>query len=258
MDGLRELSLSAKRDIGWWKIISVGSMRDPHYMSASISNLRLNVAVEKFLISDASTGTGGGAWLSPSNVYDESDTPDRQGFIRWTPEELDVFAEGIGGKRIDINVLEYFSVMYFVMLWGPLLRGQALGIKCDNTAAVSWLQKSRASNKSPVGETLVQTFTLFCIAFEITLIPSHVKGILNIRADYLSRDDLLQEPVTAVVGRGRHRGDRPEETMLDLKDTRWWLGQSREVICRQFLMASIVRPCSVPSRELLSLLKALQ
>jgi hypothetical protein len=148
--------------------------------------------------------------------------------------------------------MEYYGVMYLVMLWGSKLRGLKLGIKCDNTAAVAWLQKSRrASTKSPVGETLVQAFVLYCIAMDITLVPSHVAGISNVRADRLSRDMSLQEPPVSMVRESDPAG------RLDLKDPIWWKGQKREVICRQFLMASIAMPWSVPWNNRLSLLSAM-
>jgi hypothetical protein len=237
MEALHTVSLNAKRDIGWWRIISVASMKDAHFMSTPITHLRRNVETDVYLISDASTTVGGGGWFSQTNIYDENETPSFEAFIRWTPEELQAFTGGI-----SINVLEYFMVIYMVMLRGNELRGKRIGIKCDNTAAVAWLQKSRASNKSPVGECLVQVFSLYCIFMNIVLVPSHLAGVLNIRADRLSRDLLLQELKAVDV---------------DLKDKRWWHGQSREAICRLLLRASISMPSSAPSNLRLELLRAL-
>jgi hypothetical protein len=242
MEALHTVSLNAKRDIGWWRIVSIASMKDAHFMSTPISHLRRSVEVDIYLISDASTSVGGGGWFSQTNTYDESETPSFEAFIRWTEDELRAFAEGINGTKISINVLEYFMVIYMVMLRGNELRGKRIGIKCDNTAAVAWLQKSRASNKSPAGECLVQVFSLYCIFMNIVLVPSHLAGVLNIRADRLSRDLLLQELKAVDV---------------DLKDKRWWHGQSREAICRLLLRASISMPSSAPSNLRLELLRAL-
>jgi hypothetical protein len=217
-------------------------MKNAHFMSTSISHLRRNMEIDIYLISDASTTVGGGGWFSQSNVYDESEEPSYEAFIRWTEEELRAFAEGIGGAAISINVLEYFVVIYLIMLRGNELRGKRIGIKCDNTSAVAWLQKSRASNKSPVGECLVQIFSLYCIFMNITLVPNHLAGVLNIRADHLSRSLLLQEARGAGV---------------DLKDNDWWRAQSRPAICRLLLLASTARPSSVPWNTRLELLRAL-
>jgi hypothetical protein len=114
MEILQNVSLNAKRDIGWWKVISIASMHDPYFMSAPISHLRRNIDVDCYLITDASTSIGCGGWFSSSNSYDEEDdAPTYEGYLRWIKEELKTFAIGINGKPIDINVLEYFVVVYF-------------------------------------------------------------------------------------------------------------------------------------------------
>ena len=87
----------------------------------------------------------------------------RQGYIRWTKEELSLFSLGIPDNfgnmiPLSINVLEYFVVMHFVLVWGRELKGKTIAVNCDNTAAVSWLLKMRGSNKSPVAESLVKLF----------------------------------------------------------------------------------------------------
>ena len=145
--------------------------------------------------------------------------------------------------------MEYFVIVYLVMLWGRELRGKCVGIRCDNTAAVSWLQKHRASNKSPIGETLVHVFSLFCITNQITLVPLHIQGVLNVKADFNSR--CIDVDVLKVQELGTSE-------QVDLKDEEWWKGLSREAICRSLLLASTTMPLTVPSRLLLKLLKALQ
>ena len=85
---------------------------------------------------------------------------------------------------------------------------------------------------------------------DITLVPSHLKGILNVKSDRLSRDVLLYESFQVDLAIARAEG-------VDLKDGAWWEGQSREVICRSLLLASVGRPWTVPSRLTLQLLKAL-
>ena len=159
MEALHTVSLNAKRDIWWWRVISIASMKDPRFMSTPISHLRRKVEVDIYLISDASTTIGGGGWFSQSNIYDESEDPSFESFIRWTEDELRVFAEGIDGKAISINVLQYFT------------------------------------------ETKVEA--------------------------------------------------------IDIKDSQWWRGQSRQTICRHLLKASISRPSSAPLSSRLELLRAL-
>ena len=173
----------------------------------------------------------------------------RKASFRWSAEELVVFQEfreSHDGKPLDINVMEYFTIIFLVMLWGSELAGQRVGVRCDNTAAVAWLQKSRASNKSPVAEAMVHAFSLYCIRLRIVLVPLHIKGIENVLADDLSR-------VVTVLMQGV-----PEGAVADTRAESWWLGLSREEICRNFLKVSVARPWRLPWRLTLKLLKHLQ
>lgn len=175
-----------------------------------------------------------------------------EAMIRWSPLEVTAFEKfevDHEGKPVNINVMEYFVIIYLVMLWGRELKGKRVGIRCDNTAAVAWLQKHRASNKSPIGETLVHVFSLYCLTNHITLVPLHIKGELNVKADFNSR--CLDYNLLKVRELGR-------QDEVDIKDAQWWRGQSREVICRNLLLAATTMPLNVPSKLLLELLKNLQ
>ena len=78
--------------------------------------------------------------------------------IRWTSEEIIAF-ELMG---VSINVLEYYVVVYYVLLWGDQFQNRIIHVKCDNTSAVSWLVKSRASH-SPAADSLAKLFSLYCL-----------------------------------------------------------------------------------------------
>lgn len=268
------VNVDCKRDLEMWRVISLASMKNPHLMSAKINHLCPARRADLVLTADASKLIGGGAWLSESVIRtDSSVNPDvtgsvnteglmfegavvsdeasgeilRQGCIRWTKEELELFSIGIPDNHghmtpISINVLEYFVVMHFVLLWGDELKGKTIAVNCDNTAAVSWLLKMRGSNKSPVAESLVKLFTLFCSSMDITLLPLHLRGDTNIHADNLSRLLMYQEAPTA---------------RTDTREDSWWIGLPREAICRQLLEASVVKPSSMPLRRVLMLLNAL-
>ena len=246
MNERRLVSLNSKRDVSWWRAVSAASMRDPHVLAADISSVRTNLVPTVFVVGDASTSTGGGGWVGPSLA--EASATSKASF-RWSTEELAVFKEfeeTHEGKPLDINVMEYFTIIFLVMLWGRDLAGQRVGIRCDNTAAVSWLQKSRASNKSPVAEAMVHAFSLYCIRMRIVLVPLHIRGIDNVLADDLSR--VLFVPVQGV----------PAEAVVDTRGASWWRGLSREVILRNFLKASVAQPERLPWRSTLELLNHLQ
>ena len=93
--------------------------------------------------------------------------------IRWTAEEMRVFAT----QGISINTLEYYAAIYFVMLWSHLFVGQIVHLECDNTAAVSWLMKSRANAGNEAADTLAKIFSLFCLKHSITIISTHLRGV---------------------------------------------------------------------------------
>ena len=270
------LSRSAKRDIAFWRVVVLASMKNPHCMSAKINHLVLSRGGDLCLTADASKLIGGGAWLSESVMrFDRPVDPElvesargsrpgltylgttvsdeasgeilRQGYIRWTKEELSLFSLGISdnfGNMISLssNVLEYFVVMHFILVWGRELKEKTFAVNCDNTAAVSWLLKMRGSNKSPVAESLVKLFVLFCTSMDITLLPMHLSGALNTHADNLSRLSIYQEN---------------SELLVDTKEETWWLDLPREAVCRSLLKASVLEPSSMPLPKALELLKSL-
>ena len=258
------LSRNCKNDLAFWRIIALASMKNPHFMSAKINGLVLSREGDLCLTADASKLIGGGAWLSESVMrsdrpvdtrlgesssgrstgltyqgttvsYEASGEVLRQGYIRWTEEELSLFRIGISddsGKMVplSINVMEYFVVMYFVLVWGKELRAKTIAVNRDNTAAVSWLLKMRGSNKSPVAESLLKLFVLFCTSMDITLLPTHLSGVLNTHADNLSRLSMYQA------------SDLPA---VDTRAESWWQDLPREVICRHLLgrQSSSPRAC---------------
>ena len=122
------------------------------------------------------------------------------------------------------------------------MRGKTIVVNCDNTAAVSWLLKMRGSNKVPVAESLVKLFVIYCMSMDITIISKHLKGVLNIHADNLSRLLCYKEH---------------QEKSVDTKIKDWWKDLPREVICRNLLKASVVEPLSMHLPQALQLLKSL-
>jgi hypothetical protein len=111
-----------------------------------------------FLRTDAFTSIGAGGVLSARGGKESLDLPD--GGIRWTQAELGVF-QHLG---VSINVLEYFAVIFYVMLWAEQMEGRVVSVECDNTSAVSWLLKSRATRGTPVADVLVKFLRFLSIA----------------------------------------------------------------------------------------------
>ena len=232
------LTEEAKRDLQWWRSLLVVSFEQPMVLAASISSVRRALQPERFMHTDASTSVGGGAYVSLSQhtaaLAEFSGAP-----IRWTVAEIEMFQR----MKISINVLEYFTVVYYVMSWGELFRGMVVHVKCDNTAAVSWIMRNRAKNNI-AAESLSRIFSLFCLSYNITLICTHIKGIDNTLADYLSRDLELAPQ------------DWDEPTMVE--DGEEWSGWPRQALCRQLLQICITTSSGMHGQQILKVLMGLR
>jgi hypothetical protein len=241
---LVEVNINTKRDVHWWRLLIIASLKNPDLFSARISHLRINTKEDILLYTDASSEVGGGAWLSRDDGKVIKD-----GFIRWSVNELAMFKNHpfrVGTEAVDgvsINVLEFFAVFHFVLMWRHELKGLVIRTNCDNAATVAWLSRMRACGRSPVSESLMKLFSLVCLKFDIRFLSCHIAGILNSYADHLSRNIYLQES-PLIIG---NTGDKP-----------WWKDQSAEVISRNFLHKCITQPWAPHSSDLLKLLDALQ
>ena len=228
------------RDVLLWRAIILSSMRNPHIFSSGIERLASKPKPQLFITSDASKLIGGGAWMITESGQK------LECVIRWTEEELKIIkglSEELINNGISINILEFFVVMYAIILWGKdFLKGKIVQINCDNTAAISWILKQRGSNKAPIGEFLVQVYVLYTLSIDCMIIPKHIAGLLNTHADYLSRSLSLQVN---------------HQTKADTREENWWSKLPREEICRNLLNQSIVMLSLRPSLAILQLVRSL-
>ena len=61
---LVEVNINTKRDVHWWRLLIIASLKNPDLFSARISHLRVNIKEDISLYTDASSEVGEGAWLS--------------------------------------------------------------------------------------------------------------------------------------------------------------------------------------------------
>ena len=155
--------------------------------------------------------------------------------IRWTAEEL----HRIGTFELDINVLEYFTAVYAVMLWGPCLVGTHVRLLVDNNAALSWINSGRVAARG--GNNLCKLFSLYCLHHRIVITCGRISTHDNKLADSLSRYVLLQEDADL-----QHRGTTA--------DGPWWTDLSRPQILRQLLLQSVTTPSPTAPLPLLRVL----
>ena len=230
------LTAEAKSDLTWWRALLIVAHRYPESLAASIDAVRRVKTPSLYMRTDASSLIGGGAVMSVTKGG-----PSLDGFagdaIRWTVEELKMF-ETMG---ISINVLEYYAVQYYVMLWGDKLKGEVIHIECDNTSAVAWIVKARAGH-SPAADALSKLFSLFCLKWNITIICTHIKGIDNTVADFRSRDlNYLAQAADEVTAAGS-----------------WQAACSRQELCRRLLRLSVLTPEQMHGPNALAILISLQ
>ena len=230
------LSESCIRDIQFWRVIVLASMKSPHIFSARIDQLATTPEPDYTLFTDASTSTGAGAWF-----FDENGER-MEIWIRWCEAELEVIQKLKSDGGISINELEFIAVMYAVISWGRKLKGKTIKIMCDNTTAISWIMKRRGSNKSPVAEYLVQVFVLYTMMMDIAIVAEHISGVTNDYADFLSRDVVLQE-MSFLEG--------------TIEEKNGLMEFSRQDYLRKILMNSITRPLDRRSQTVLEQVKNL-
>ena len=220
--GMCFLTPNAQYDLNWWRSLAVVAYKRPPIVASSIDHVRRRLSAEIFLRTDASSLIGGGAYMT-SNYDDPLEMSLAAGSIRWIKEELKIFVD----LGISINILEYFTAVYFVMLWVDTLRGKIILIESDNTSAVSWLMKKR-STRNPHADLLARVFNLFCLSEHICVISRHIAGNDNSVADDLSRKyDLITQ-------------EEDEELIRGLKSN----GSQRPGYLRQLLLNCIKRACS--------------
>jgi len=183
---LSDLAIS---DIAMWRAIILVMMLDPSFLGAPLHRLRENLQPEIYIRTDSSfLGFGGAASYTPFKIDGVEVAPNEvpgtesEGHVRFTPLEKK-YIKSLG---VSINTLEFIAVCFYIFLWADKLTGKVVSIECDNIAAVSYLMKGRVK-ANWVADCIAKIFTLFILAYNITLVVNHVQGKLNTLADERSR-----------------------------------------------------------------------
>lgn len=111
----------------------------------------------------------------------------------WTPSDL----------SHSINVREMRAVLNSVSFCKESLRGQVLKLRTDNMATLFCLKKM-GSLRCPLLNELSRDFLLLCTQENISFVPVHIQGCLNVLAD-----------------RGSRKGPIPTEYCLDPDSLDW-------------------------------------
>ncbi|KAJ1112338.1 hypothetical protein NDU88_000606 [Pleurodeles waltl] len=154
LEGAVKISRDAAVDLKWWIASNNLSQGKPFAQSPPVATV----------ITDAST-LGWGANLGDLEI---------KGL--WSPEE----------QRFHINLLELRAVRLALKAFLPSLRGQSVQVLTDNTTTMWYINK-----QGGVGSYLLcrEALRLWSWAkdHQICLVANHLAGVLNVRADSLSR-----------------------------------------------------------------------
>ena len=233
------LGNEALADLQFWRVLIAAVHENPGLFSVSIDHLRINLKPDIICFSDASSSIGAGAWFV--NPIDHK-VSEHKTVLRWTTEELTIIQSTEG----MINVLEYFAAMHAMLVAGESLRGRVVQCNCDNTAAVAWLTKFSMRSTVPGAIALVQLFAVYATQMDIHVYSLHLPGVINIYADYLSRNPHLFDDV------------QQQDPVRATEDEQWWNGLPRLEVCRRCLLQLLTRRSPMPSQHLLRLVEALR
>ena len=131
-------------------------------------------------------------------------------------EELQLFADSAGARELgfgcvfgdrwaygswqqtnlfqsitpNIALLELFAIVMAAELWAPLLKGQALVLRSDNSATVASINSMKS--EIPVAQQLLKHLSLNCLHFQIFFKAVYIEGSRNVLSDLLSRGRLQE------------------------------------------------------------------
>jgi hypothetical protein len=215
--GMVRVHPAAQRDLSMWRALIRVAMTNPSILGCPIDLLRSDRTPDFYTVTDASTRTGGGAWLATTPQWIPG-APHAWLTLRWTQRERDLIAERLlplikptidndiwntvyhaydhyriqGDHRsqeppsaLTINILEFATVVFLIMVHAPDLRGRVISIGSDNTATLCWLVRNRAS--CGAADNLLKFLALTCTIYHIRLVVHHVRGIHNQLSDWISR-----------------------------------------------------------------------
>ena len=164
LDYFTKLDKPFRSDLYWWHtFISTWNGR------SFLNMISQQVPTDCRIYTDASRSWGCGGFFR-----------DKWFQYAWTAEWLE----------INIMTKELLPIVISCAVWGPTLQQKSLEVQCDNTGAVSAINKGSSKDKTAMH--LLRCLWFFAALFQIRIIATHIPGIDNVAADMLSRN-LLSE-----------------------------------------------------------------
>ena len=160
--GLNPIPEYVKKDILWWYRFL------PQYNGVSLMVYEEWSKPDSIVSSDACLTGCGGFW---------------KGHYFHTK-----FPTFLSEQKLSINVLEMYSILICLRLWGKSLVGQKIQMFCDNEAVCQIINSGRTYND--VLQSCLREITFLAAKLEFQIKVVHISGVNNRIADSLSRWEL--------------------------------------------------------------------
>jgi len=121
-------------------------------------------------------------------LYTDSST------LWWGAHVRDLTASGLwthSMATLHINVLELHAFWLGLKAFASMLGDSTVAIMCDNTSAIAYVKNQGGGTKSLVPSDLASQLCLWAEHRNMTLVPRHLPGHLNVIADQLNRKDQI-------------------------------------------------------------------
>lgn len=162
LDQYIRLNREARADIEWWHRYS------EQWNGTAMMAIGRGAAPIATVISDASGNWGCGAYSGMSWFM-----------LKWSGPI----------RNCHITVKELAPIVVAAALWGRNWTGETVWVRCDNSAVVSIINCGTSKNAEAM--QLMRCLAFIAARLEFRLVASHIRGVDNILADALSRDNLL-------------------------------------------------------------------
>lgn len=161
LDHYVRLNAEVRSDIEWWAQYASAwnGMAMTHVLNRS--------APGAVVTSDASGQWGCGAYSGPNWFV-----------LEWAGPISD----------FHITVKELVPIVVAGALWGPTWQGTTVLARCDNTAVVSII--NQGTSKNVVAIHIARCLAFISTKFNFHIVAEHVRGVDNVSADALSRNNL--------------------------------------------------------------------
>ena len=89
------------------------------------------------------------------------------------------------GMTANITLLEYFTILVAIYIWGEQFHNKKVNFRCDNASVVTIINSQTSKDKAIM--VLVRALTMKCLEYNLVLKAEHTPGSKNEIADSLSR-----------------------------------------------------------------------